>query len=87
MTYEEELLTILMEECAEVIVEASKCKRYGCYTEYKGESPLEKLEKELGDLQCIIELMHGNDMVSYTKMDDQANLKCEKLRKWSNLFQ
>lgn len=29
MTYEQELLTILMEEAAEVIQEASKCIRFG----------------------------------------------------------
>lgn len=86
MNRREELLTILMEECAEVIVEASKIKRFGESSVYEGETALNKLEKELGDLWCLIDLLHGEDMISYTKLDEYANMKHEKLRKWSNLF-
>ena len=86
MTRKEELLTILMEECAEVIVEASKIKRFGESSVYEGRTALDNLEKELGDLQCIIELLQAEDMVSFTKMHDYARLKEEKLKKWSNLF-
>jgi NTP pyrophosphatase (non-canonical NTP hydrolase) len=87
MTRKEELLTILMEECAEVIVEASKIKRFGESSVYEGRSALDNLEKELGDLYCMIDLLHGEDMISYTKLDEYANAKHEKLKKWSNLFQ
>jgi len=86
MTRKEELLTILMEECAEVIVAASKIKRFGEDSEYQGENALESLNKELGDLYCIIDLMHGEDLVSYTKMDEYGAKKHEKLKVWSNLF-
>jgi hypothetical protein len=48
---------------------------------------LETLEKELGDLQCMIDLLHANDMVSFTAMDDHAYEKREKLKQWSNLFE
>lgn len=85
MTYNDELLTILMEECAEVIQEASKVIRFGAHAEYSGDTPLSRLEKELGDLQCMIDLLHSNDMVSYTNMDEYANAKYEKLKTWSNL--
>ena len=86
MTRREEILTILMEECAEVIVEASKIKRFGESSVYEGQTTLDRLEKELGDLYCLIDLLHGEDMISYTKLDEYANAKHEKLRKWSNLF-
>lgn len=86
MNRREELLTILMEECAEVIVEASKIKRFGESSVYNGENALNKLEKELGDLYCMIDLLHGEDMISYTKLDEYASAKHEKLREWSNLF-
>lgn len=86
MTRREELLTILMEECAEVIVEASKIKRFGESAVYENQTALDRLEKELGDLYCMVDLLHGEDMISYTKLDEYANAKHEKLRKWSNLF-
>ena len=85
--YDLELLTILMEECAEVIQAAAKVQRYGWESAYEGESAQERLEKELGDLQCIVDLLHEGDCVSYTKMDEYAGVKHEKLRKWSNLLE
>ena len=86
MTRREELLTILMEECAEVIDEASKIKRFGESSVYEGQTALDRLEKELGDLYCLIDLLHGEDMISYTKLDKYAVAKHQKLREWSNLF-
>lgn len=79
--YEQELLTILAEECAEVIQECSKIIRFGMTQEN-----LDRLEKELGDLYCMIDLVHANDMVSFTKLDEYSHEKYEKLKKWSNLF-
>ena len=84
--YDLELLTILMEECAEVIQAAAKVQRYGWESAYEGETAQERLEKELGDLQCMIDLLHEGDYVSYTTMDEHADSKREKLKKWSTLF-
>lgn len=86
MTRQEELLTILMEECGEVIIEASKIKRFGDM-EYNGETALQRLEKELGDLQCMIELLHEEFSISYEIMEEQSKKKREKLKKWSSLFE
>jgi len=85
LDYQHELLTVLMEECAEVIQEASKIIRFGADTDYDGTTPLQRLEKELGDLQCMIDLLHSADMISYTKIDDYAQEKYGKLKTWSNL--
>jgi NTP pyrophosphatase (non-canonical NTP hydrolase) len=87
MTYDQELLTVLSEECAEVIQAASKIIRFGADSEYDGVTALDALEKELGDLYCMIDLLHANDMISFTKLDDYANEKYEKLKKWSNLIE
>jgi hypothetical protein len=87
MTREDELLTILAEECAEVIVECSKIKRFGKSSVYEGETALDRLEKEIGDLWCMIDLLHGADMVSYTKIDEYAMKKHEKLKQWSNVIE
>ena len=84
--YEHELLTITMEECAEVIQACSKVMRFGPDSEYDGKTAREHLEKELGDLYCMIDLIHAHDLVSFTALDDYANEKYEKLRKWSNLI-
>jgi NTP pyrophosphatase (non-canonical NTP hydrolase) len=86
VTRKEEILTILMEECAEVIVAASKIKRFGESSVWDNETALDSLEKELGDVYCLFDLLHGEDMISYTKLDEYAEMKHEKLKKWSNLF-
>ena len=83
---QQELLTILMEECAEVTIECSKIIRFGPNSEYNGETALERLEKEIGDLICMIELLHKHDMVSYIGVEDASEAKYEKLKKWSNLI-
>lgn len=85
--YNDELLTILMEECGEVIQAASKIIRFGPDSEWNGQTGLEILERELGDLYCMIDLVHANDMVSFTKLDEYAQAKYEKLKKWSNLIE
>ena len=72
-----ELLTILMEECAEVIVECSKIIRFG--------NDGEELAKELGDLQAMIELAQAADIVAYDDIEYQIPRKLEKLKKWSDL--
>lgn len=80
MPYDQELLTILMEEAAEVVQEASKCIRFGI------EGNMPHLEKEIGDLMCMIDLMHQHDHISFTRMERYIEEKREKLKKYSNLI-
>lgn len=75
--YKQELLTIFMEECAEAIVEASKVIRF--------DNETDRLEAEIGDLMCMLNLMHEADMFSWTTVDAGAEAKLEKLKKWSSL--
>lgn len=77
MDYNHELLTIFMEECAEAIVEASKIIRFGHGTD--------RLESEIGDLYCMLELMHQADMFSWNNVEHCSEAKYEKLKKWSTL--
>ena len=58
MNRNEEIMTILQEECAEVIQAVSKVKRFGL------EGNVEDLKKELCDLQCMINLMSEFDVVN-----------------------
>jgi len=74
----EELLVILMEECAEVTQEASKLIRFG-------HSDFDRIEKELGDLLCMVELMCRRDMIDSSVLMDHIDAKKEKLKEWSSL--
>jgi len=76
-----ELLTVLQEECAEVIVEASKIKRFGHEPEN-----LERFAKEIGDLQCLIDLCQEYDLISFTDIDEYSQQKREKLKIFSNIL-
>ena len=80
MTTDHEVLQLLQEECAEVIQAASKCIRFG------DKNNILHLEKEIGDLFCILDIMHKNDMISYTKLDQFIQEKYEKLERYSNIF-
>lgn len=80
LPYDQELLTILMEEASEVVQEASKCIRFGV------EGNMAHLEKEIGDFLCMVELLHQHDHVSFTRMERYVEEKREKLKKYSNLI-
>lgn len=62
---QDELLTILIEECAEVIQAATKIKRFGFDSTNMEENPSTNfiaLSKELGDLTAMIELAIEHDV-------------------------
>lgn len=78
MTYIEELMTVLAEECAEVVQACCKIKRFGL-----DGNNLQELAKELGDLQCMIEMCHDADLISYSEIEEQVQAKREKLKLYS----
>ena len=83
-----EILTILQEECAEVIVEVSKCFRFGPDQMMEGMNVtnMERLQKEIGDLQAMIELLIDNKVgVTTQGMKEAQKAKFQKLKLWSNL--
>ena len=83
-----EILTILQEECAEVIVEISKCFRFGPDQMMEGMdvTNIQRLEKELGDTLAMIELiMEQNVGVTHKGLQEAKKAKFEKLKQWSNL--
>lgn len=83
-----ETLVILQEECAEVIVEVSKIFRFGPDQCMAGsdETNLQRLEKELGDLQAMIQLLVEQDVgVTYEGINEGRLSKLEKLKTWSNI--
>ena len=80
MTKKEELMVITMEECSELIQECSKSIRK---KHYYGN---ERLTEEVGDVMCMIELLHSYDLISFDEVEERTKVKKEKLKKWSNLI-
>ena len=77
----QELLTITMEECGELIQACSKAIRCDDYHDNK------KLLEEVGDVYCMIELLHEYDLISWDDIEKRVEVKQEKLKKWSKLYE
>ena len=83
-----EILIILQEECAEVIVEVSKCFRFGPDQMMEGinVTNIQRLEKEIGDLQAMIQLLVKQKVgISQDGINNAKNKKFEKLKVYSNI--
>ena len=78
MNIKNEILTILMEECAETSIECSKVIRFNI-------DNTERLEKELGDVLMMIKLLSENNIVSMESIEAAAKQKREKLKTWSKI--
>ena len=76
----QELLTITMEECGELIQQCSKAIRCDDYRDN------EKLTEEVGDVMCMLELLHEYDLISWEDVYERVEVKKKKLKRWSNLL-
>ena len=86
MTATREILTILTEECAEVIQSVSKIQRFGWDSEWANESNQVRLERELGDLLCMIDLLVATGAVERNQIENFQISKREKLKIWSSIL-
>jgi len=76
-----EILTILSEECAEVIQASSKLQRFGV-----NEERLQKnLESEIGDLMAMIIILNHYGMVKEKELMKQIKYKLRKLKQYSSI--
>ena len=83
-----ETLIILQEECNEVAKEICKIMRYGPDQIKPGTdlTNIQHLERELGDLLAMVELLQdANVGVTSKGMNKAKKKKFEKLKLWSNL--
>jgi NTP pyrophosphatase (non-canonical NTP hydrolase) len=82
-----EILVITQEECAEVIQEVSKIFRFGIDELHKdGITHQTKLEMEVGDLMCMIDLLITYGLIDQQKIEIAKENKQQKLRKWSKIY-
>jgi len=82
----QQLMTITMEECGELTQRCSKIMRKYTTLEDIQEDQRKKLMEEIGDVQCMIELMIDHGVVTYKEVADRSEVKREKLKTWSTLI-
>ena len=79
-------MTITMEECGELTQRCSKIMRKYESLDLIEEEQRVKLLEELGDVQCMIELMIDHSVVTHKEIAERVNVKRDKLVKWSTLI-
>jgi NTP pyrophosphatase (non-canonical NTP hydrolase) len=83
---QKEILLIAQEECAEVTQAISKIFRFGLLEKYADKTNQERLEEEIGDLVCMIELMKDTGIIDPEFIRKASMTKRIKLEKWSTIF-
>lgn len=82
LDHQQQLMTITAEECGELTQVCMKILR-------RGEVDQEmrtKLIEEIGDVMCMVDLMHEYDIFSYADVENRIEVKKDKLRIWSDLI-
>lgn len=83
----QQLMTITMEECGELTQRCSKIMRkYKNLKDIKEDQRI-KLMEEIGDVQCMIDLMMKHKIVTWDEVQARSKIKKEKLKKWSTLIE
>ena len=84
----QETLLITQEECAEVTQAISKIMRFGLNDAWPKDGPNNKsrLEEEVGDLLCMIDIMIERGILSDSNVNAARHAKRDKLKTWSGIF-
>ena len=77
---DQELMTITMEECGELVQACSKAIRKDNHRDNQ------LLKEEIGDVYAMIQLLVKFDIVSWDELDERVKVKNNKLSKWSELI-
>ncbi len=81
LNWRNELLVITSEEASEIVQVVSKILRFGMQTKDQ-----KALIEEIGDMQCMIDLIVEHRLVSKKQIKDRSKIKRTKLKKWSKLW-
>lgn len=79
----QQLFAITSEEASELIQVCMKILRVGEFPPDANWS--RQLTQEVGDLMCMLELLHEYDVISWTDVEIASAKKREKLKTWSDL--
>ena len=83
----QEILDILQEECGELVVSASKVRRFGLNNSYKdGGTQREHLTQEAGDVALMIDLLIEQGVFTQQQLNLAKQRKADKLKVWSKIF-
>ena len=81
----QELMVLTMEECGELTQRCSKLVRKFDTLDEITEDQRVKLLEEVGDVQCLINLMITCGLLTKQEIDARIATKHDKLEKWSKL--
>lgn len=84
----QEALDLLQEECGEVIVEVSKCRRFGLEGIHAKTHRVhaDMLAMEVADVLTLVDLLIEMDVISEDMLKAYKKDKLVRLAKWSTLF-
>jgi NTP pyrophosphatase (non-canonical NTP hydrolase) len=80
---ETEALVIMQEECGEVSQVISKIFRFGLDEAYTDKTNRHRLEEEIGDLLCMIEILEEQELIDWRLVQEAKAAKRVKLEKWT----
>lgn len=84
----QQLMAITAEECGELTQVCMKLlRKYNNIEDMKQDKHRELLVEELGDVQCMIELMIDHNIVTHEEIAERSMVKREKLKQWSDLIE
>tara|TARA_Y100000034_G_C6750191_1_gene333396 strand:- start:235 stop:498 length:264 start_codon:yes stop_codon:yes gene_type:complete len=82
-----QLMVITMEECGELIQVCSKVLRKRATQGKIPAETLDKLEGEVADVLCMVELMKENKLIFDDGIEAGIERKRNKLKTWSDLIE
>ena len=82
----QELMVLTMEECGELTQRCSKIVRKFETLEEVTEEQRVLLLEEVGDVQCLIDLMINCKLLTKAEIDARIDTKRDKLKIWSKLI-
>jgi hypothetical protein len=82
----QELMVLTMEECGELTQRCSKIIRKFETLEEVTEDQRVLLLEEVGDVQCLIDLMIDCKLLTKAEIDARIDTKRDKLKIWSKLI-
>lgn len=83
---DQDVLMITQEECAEVTQAISKVFRFGIDDVFLAKTNRERLEEEVGDLLCMLDLMQERGIINDESVKFHKLNKRNKLKQWSNII-